>query len=58
MSFENFPDKLMIGKSFNVSKDIDKLFKALQEAEGVMNEIENNVSKVRIIFILLHFYAQ
>ncbi len=46
LSLANFPDKLILGKTFNVQTDMDKLFGALLQAEKIMNDVTTQSSKV------------
>jgi hypothetical protein len=46
LTLASFPDKLIIGKTFNLQNDMDKLFDALLQAEQIMNDVTTQSSKV------------
>ncbi len=49
LSVGNFPDKLTIGKNFDVEKDVARLFEALKEGDRIVSEIRGGQSKGYIV---------
>lgn len=49
LSVGNFTDKLIIGKNFDVEKDIPRLFDALKEGDRIVSEIRSGQCKGYII---------